>query len=118
MKRRASISLLAFLTLWAFSVRAAQRDNSVKQDNYGPESSPKRSVTISGTVGSEGKTLVSDKDNRVWKVVNPDALSRSEGRRVSVKAYVNSKSSEINVGVVRLREERTTPKLDDAAFRR
>jgi hypothetical protein len=35
-----------------------------------------------------------------------------------VKAYANPKSSEINVTVVRLREERTTPKLDDAAFRR
>jgi len=117
MKRRASISLLAILTLSAFSVHAAQQDNSVKQDNYAHEKSSKRSITISGTVGSEGKTLVSDQDNRIWKVVNPDALSRSEGRRVSVKAYANSKSSEINVTVVTLREQRT-PKLDDAAFRR
>jgi hypothetical protein len=35
-----------------------------------------------------------------------------------VKAYANSKSSEIDVRVVRLKEERMTPKLDDAAFRR
>ena len=117
MKRRASISLLAILTLCALSVRAAQRDNSVNQDNYRLEKRSKRSVTISGTVGSEGKTLVSDKDNRIWRVVNPDVLSGSQGRRVSVKAYASSKSSEINVTIVTLREQRT-PKLDDAAFRR
>lgn len=118
MKRTASSSLLAISALCALSVGAAQRDNSVKQDAYRLEKSSTRIVTISGAVGAEGKTLVSDKDDRIWKVVNPDVLSGSAGRRVSVKAYANSESSEINVRVVRLREQRTTPKLDDAAFRR
>lgn len=118
MKRSASISLLALFILCAFPVRAGQHNDSAKQDSNLLQKSSKKTITISGTVGSEGKTLVSDRDNSIWKVVNPDAIRGSEGRRVSVKAYANPKSSEINVTVVRLREERTTPKLDDAAFRR
>ena len=45
-------------------------------------------------------------------------LSGSEGRLVTIKAYTLAEPSEIRVTVVRLREERTTAKLDDAAFRR
>lgn len=112
MKRTTSISFLALLILLALPVRAAQRDNSSK------EKSSKKTITISGLVGSEGKTLVSDRDNRVWNVVNPNSLSLIEGRRVTVKAYADVSSNAINVAAVRLRAERTTPKLDDAAFRR
>lgn len=112
MKRTTVISCLALLILLAFPVRAAQRDNSSK------EKSSKKTVTISGVVGSEGKTLVSDKDNRVWNVVNPISLSLIEGRRVKVKANPDGSSNAINVAVVRLQAERNSPKLDDAAFRR
>ena len=66
----------------------------------------------------DGKTVVSDRDSRIWKVVNAEMLSGSEGRRVTIKAYTEADSSEIRVTAVRLREERTTAKLDDAAFRR
>jgi hypothetical protein len=47
-------------------------------------------VNVSGTVGSEGETLVSDKGNRVWKVVNSDALVATAGRRVAVRARVSA----------------------------
>lgn len=66
----------------------------------------------------DGKTVVSDRDSRIWKVVNAEMLSGSEGRQVTIKAYTEANASEIRVMVVRLREERTTAKLDDAAFRR
>lgn len=112
MKRTTSISLLTLLVLLVLPVRAAQRDNSSK------EKSSKKTITISGLVGSEGKTLVSDRDNRVWNVVNPKALSLIEGRQVTVKAFADANSNELKVAVVRLRVERNTPKLDDAAFRR
>lgn len=118
MKRTTSISLLALLILVAYPVRAAQSDDQAKQDGAQLVKSSKRTISISGTVGSEGKTLVSDKDNRVWRVVNPDSLSASEGRRVTVKAHAGGKPSEINVTVVRLREEKTTANLGDSAFRR
>jgi hypothetical protein len=51
-------------------------------------------------------------------VVNAEILSGCEGRRVTIKAYTEANSGEIRVTAVRLRDERTTAKLDDAAFRR
>ena len=112
MKRTTSISLLTLLILAGFPVRAAQRDSAAE------EKSSKKTITISGLVGSEGKTLVSDQDNRVWNVVNPKTLSLIEGRQVTVKAYAAANSNELKIAVVRLRPQTTTPKLDDAAFRR
>ena len=116
MKRTASAFLLS--TLVAFPVCAAQRDDLAKRGSAHPQKLSRKTVSISGTVGSEGKSLVSDRDNRIWKVVNPDVLYASEGRHVTVKGNGDANSSEIRVAVVRLRQERTTPKLDDAAFRR
>jgi len=78
----------------------------------------KKTIRLSGGVGMDGKTVVSDRDSRIWKVVNQEMLSGSEGRLVTIKAYRETDSSDIRVMVVRLREERTTAKLDDAAFRR
>jgi len=78
----------------------------------------KKTIRLSGGLGMDGKTVVSDRDSRIWKVVNQEMLSGSEGRLVTIKAYRETDSSDIRVMVVRLREERTTAKLDDAAFRR
>jgi hypothetical protein len=119
MKRTASFSLLVLLMWEALPVCAAQHDNQAAQGaSQFEKSSRKKMISISGRVGLDGKTLVSDRDNRIWKVVNPDILSASEGRRVTIKGYANTDSNEIRIAVLRLRDERTTPKLDDAAFRR
>jgi hypothetical protein len=61
---------------------------------------------------------VGDKGNRIWKVLNSDALAATAGQHVLVKARVNADASEISVSKVRLQEVRTTAKLDDVAFRR
>jgi len=109
-QRSLQIGSLSLLLLTPLLARA--------QDSTRLEKVSTKTVNISGTVGSEGKSLVSDKGNRVWKVVNSDALAATEGRHVFVKARVNSQSNEITVTVVRLQEVRTTAKLDDVAFRR
>jgi len=109
-KRTAQVGFLSLILFAALSARA--------QDSTRLEKVSAKSVNISGTVGSEGKTLVSDKGNRVWKVVNSDALATVAGQHVSVKAHVNSQANAITVSVVRLQEVRTTAKLDDVAFRR
>jgi hypothetical protein len=110
-KRSAKVSFLSLLLFVPLSARAAQ-------DIAHPEKASAKTINISGTVGSEGKTFVSDKGNRVWKVVNSDALVAMEGRHVALKARVNADVNEIFVSIVRLQEVRTTAKLDDVAFRR
>ena len=110
-KRTAQVSFLSLVLLSALSARAAQ-------ENVRPGKASAKTVNISGTVGSEGRTLVSDKGNRVWKVLNSDALAAEAGQHVLVKARRNEDVSEIFVSKVRLQEVRTTAKLDDVAFRR
>lgn len=111
MKRTVQLSFLSLLLFGALSAHAGQVGSRL-------ENTPVKTITISGTVGSEGKTLVSDKANRVWKVANADALAATEGRHVVVRARVNADVNEITISVVRLQEVRTTAKLDDGAFRR
>jgi|SRR5215472_934584 len=118
MKKMALIPFAALLVLTTLSTCAAQSDNRPKLSGTRVEKQSKKAISISGTVGAEGKTLISDKDNRIWNVTNADSLKPSEGRRVSVKAHAISGTSEITVTVVRLKDVRFTAKLDDAAFRR
>lgn len=115
MKRTASIALLVVLLWAALPACPAQRDD---RHNSHPSKSAKKTISLSGRVGLDGKTVVGDRDNRVWKVLNAELLSGSEGRLVTIRAYTEANPSEIRVMVVRLREERATAKLDDAAFRR
>jgi len=114
-KRTASTAFLLVLLGTALPASAAQRDHPA--DTH-PEKAAKKTIRLSCRVGLDGKTVVSDRDSRVWKVLNAEMLSGSEGRMVRIKAYTETDSSEIRVMVVRLQEERTTAKLDDAAFRR
>jgi hypothetical protein len=114
MKRTIQASLLSLLIFAVLPAYAAQEQHTVSQS----EKVSKKSISISGKVGAEGKTLISDRGNRVWQVLNPELLTTSEGHRVTVRARANSEASEITITVVRLMDERTTPKLDDVAFRR
>lgn len=118
MKRAASIALLIVLLWGTLRACAAQHDSQGYQANSHPAKSAKKTIRLAGRVGLDGKTVVSDRDSRIWKVVNAEMLSGSEGRQVTIKAYTEANASEIRVMVIRLREERTTAKLDDAAFRR
>jgi len=111
-KRAIPVSVLSILFLAAAFLCVAQ-EKSTQADKVSA-----KTIRISGTVGSLGKLLVSDKGNRIWRVINPEVLGGVEGRRVAAKARVNPDADEITIVVVRLLEVRTTAKLDDAAFRR
>lgn len=114
MRRMVPICFLVVLIGGTLPV-CAQRDN---QANSHAAKSARKTVSLAGRVSLDGKTVICDRDGRIWKVVNAEMLSGVEGREVRIKAYTEANSSEIRVTVVRLREERTTAKLDDAAFRR
>ena len=113
MKRRSLACLLTLLLLIAIPAYAG-----AQQEGATTAKTSKKTINVSGIVGSGGKFLVSEKGNRIWKVLNPDLLTAIEGRRVTVKARANVDASEITITLVRLLEQRTSAKLDDVAFRR
>ena len=77
-----------------------------------------KAVTISGTLSSDGKTLVSAEDD-VWTVSNAEVLKGHEGRQVVVKCRPDSKAHSIHVYfLVRRDEPRYAADRSDSAFRR
>jgi hypothetical protein len=108
MKLPALISLVAFLfaaPIWAQSGH--------------PQKVAKKSVSISGEVSSDGRTFTADTDSKIWQVSNPNSLRGIYGRHVTIRGNVNPARTGIEVLTVRaFGDERTSIKLDDAAFRR
>ncbi len=78
------------------------KQDSAKQDNMTSAKTSNTAVSISGKVSDDGKTFVSDKDNKSWTVSNPDALKGHEGHQVTVSANVYADKNEINVVSVKM----------------
>jgi hypothetical protein len=118
MKKRAWIPMAIFLTCFPLGAQAGQ--NTAAQDQTSSaRNASKKTTSIPGKVGSEGKTFTADKDNRIWMVSNPEALSAIDGRHVKVKAFVDAARSQLRIVTVgAIAEQGAGIKLDDAAFRR
>jgi hypothetical protein len=115
--------LVPFAALFLFSVAnitaVAQGQDTKNLDRATGGKVSKKSFRISGTVGNDGQVLISDKDNKTWKVANPSALKDNEGRHVTVKAHVNADKEEIYILSVKLAPVQSqSARLGDAAFRR
>jgi hypothetical protein len=120
MKKRSWIPTVLFLACFPLGAHAGQNTGAPAHNqasNTRPAS--KKSTSIPGKVGSDGKTFTADKDSRIWMVINPELLSTIDGRHVKIKAHVDPAMNQIRiVSVSAIPEQRTGIKLDDAAFRR
>jgi len=82
--------------------------------------STRNSITISGTISWDGKTLVADKDGATWNVSNPQAFEGITGRRVLTRCRAEGQDHTLEVISARpvKSETRYAVNLGDAAFRR
>src|ERR1700756_1215274 len=53
-------------------------------------------LVVSGKISSDGKALLTDIDSE-WIVDNPEAVKGQEGRRVTVKCYVDTEKNRIQI---------------------
>lgn len=98
-------------------VTAAQRQDAKNVDRAAAGTAGKKTLRLSGTVRNGGLALISDHDNKTWKVANPNVLKDTEGLHVNVKALVDK--DEIYISSVRLAPVQSpAARLGDAAFRR
>jgi hypothetical protein len=119
MKKPATIAVVAFLTLMPGMVRAGQNGGAAQDRSSDTGKMSRKPTSISGEIGSDGKTLTADKDSKIWIVSNPEALNGIDGRHVKVRAHVDTAQSQIRiVSVSAIAEERAGTKFGDAAFRR
>jgi hypothetical protein len=119
MKKPVLISMIAFLTCMPVMVRAGQNGGAAQDRGSETSKMSGKPSSLSGKVGTDGKTLTADKDSRIWMVSNPEVLSGIDGRHVKVRAHMDVARSRIQIlSVSAVAEERTGTKFGDAAFRR
>jgi hypothetical protein len=108
------VTSAALLLLVAVSAAGQDANTSETQGK-----NSKKVLTLSGTVSSDAKILLADKDHRAWKVANPEALTENAGHHVQVSARFDASGNKIFISSVKpLGEGTVIAKLDDAAFRR
>jgi pentapeptide MXKDX repeat protein len=67
------------------------KNDNMKSDNMG------KLMTVTGKIGEDGKTFVSDKDGKTWNIVNPEVVKGHEGHHVALKAHVNPDKDQVHV---------------------
>lgn len=89
------------------------------QDHNAAKSSSPKSISISGRVGEDGKTLTA-KNGESWSVMNPDALAGSVSQQVKVKCQISPATHDIRVFSVKIVSTPVTYHVNpgDSAFRR
>jgi len=82
------------LVLLTFGVAMAQ--DNMQNDNMKADAS-KKAVQVTGKIGDDGKTFVSDADSKSWTITNPDAVKGHEGHHVTLTAHVYADKNEVHV---------------------
>ena len=82
------------LSLLMSAVGVAQ--DTMKQDTMKKDASTKE-VSVTGKISDDGKTFVSDKDEKSWTISNPEAVKGHEGHHVTLKAHVYADKNEVHV---------------------
>ncbi|MGA8619418.1 MAG: hypothetical protein WB660_13000 [Candidatus Sulfotelmatobacter sp.] len=88
------ITICFALSLLMCGVTVAQ--DAMKQDNMKADTSA-NAVKVTGKIGDDGKTFVSDKDGKSWTINNPDAVKGHEGHHVTLTAHVDADKNEVHV---------------------
>ena len=63
---------------------------------------------IKGTIGQDGKSFTSDKDNKTWSIMNPEAVKGHEGHHVRLDAHVYPDKEAVHVMGVKMMGEKTS----------
>jgi len=103
--------VLGFLALtlarWVVAAAQASPQQSSNQQNQTDQNqaNTKGSQNMSGNVSANGKNFVSDKDNKKYKVDNPDALKDHEGQHVAIIVRVDPDRGDLHIMQVELPEQ-------------
>jgi len=64
-----------------------------------------KTVSITGKIGADGTTFVSDKDSKSWTISNPDAVKGHEGHHVILQAQVDADKNEVHVESLKMAKD-------------
>jgi hypothetical protein len=118
MKRPAMTAVVAFLTWMPVMVQAGQNGSATQDNGSETRKISGKPISLTGMVGTDGKTLTADKDSRIWMVSNPETLNGIDGRHVKIRALLGAVQGQIRIVSVSAIAEGNGTKYSDAAFRR
>ena len=119
MKKRMLFAAASVLLVCGAAAQDAKPGEQTKTESAVVKEMSKKPISLTGMVGADGLTLVGDKDNKTYKVINPDFLKENAGQRVRVNARVSKDNTEIQVSSVMVQtDEPMVANKGDAAFRR
>jgi DNA-directed RNA polymerase alpha subunit len=100
--------VLAMAVCVMFATLAIAQDASQSGGTSAAATPPLK--TLKGTIKTEGdKTVfVSDKDQKSWEIVNPDAVKGHEGHHVEVSAHVYADKGQIHVMSVKMMKQKSS----------
>jgi len=99
-----AFAILLLMSLTAFAQYTSDQQGMGQQTPTNEKAT--KAVTLSGKIGDDGKTFVSDKDNKNWMISNPDAVKGHEGHEVKIKAHENAATNELQVTSVKMKSEK------------
>jgi hypothetical protein len=126
--RQLSVLLFTFLLVLSLSAIAqdsASQSSSSDQQGSAAQAAPAQSADqgmsdqsaskaklehLKGKISDDGKSFTSNKDNKSWTIVNPDAVKGHEGHDVRVSAHVYPDKDAIHVMSVKMAGERASKK--------
>jgi hypothetical protein len=99
MKKLMFASLALGLLLWvaAGSQVSAQQNSGQQNQPSETQTGMKSNQNMSGNVSSNGRTFVNDKNNKQYKVDNPDSLKGHEGQHVALIVHVDPDTGVIHI---------------------
>jgi len=94
-----------------------QQGTSADQSKSGMGESSKKADAklhhIKGTIGQDSKSFTSDKDNKTWSIMNPEAVKGHEGHHVRLEAHVYPDKEAVHVMGVKMLGEKSESKSID-----
>ena len=106
--KKIMLSFLALaLGLWvvAGAKASAQQSGSQQDQTYQNQTDTKANQNMAGSVSANGKNFTNDKDNKSYKVDNPDALKGHEGQHVDIVVHVDPDTGVLHIMQVALPDQ-------------
>ena len=113
MKNLMSVSLAyVLMVVTALPQSSAQQNNHqmTRSRNTVSKTFTKTVLKTSGMISADGRTFVSDDENKTFMVSNPDALTGYEGHEVTIKAQIDVANDVIRVVSVKKARGYVVPK--------
>ena len=86
------------------TISAVAQDSGMGKMDKSDKAAAAPLKTLKGTIKAEGDkySFVSDKDQKSWDIINPEAVKGHEGHHVQLKAHVYADKDQIHVMDVKM----------------